>query len=471
MRFWILLAACLPLSAQIDPATRELSRGILKQLIETNTTNSSGDNTAAARAMAQRLLDAGFAPADVTVLVPPDHPTKGNMVARFRAPGSTLQPILFIGHLNVVEALRSDWTTNPFELVEKDGYFYGRGTQDMKSQDATLVTTFIRLKREHYAPSRDLILALTSDEEGGPANGVDWLLQTHRELIDAEFTLNADAGGVMTEKGKPIDVEVAAAEKLYADFQLTATNRGGHSSLPRPENAIYELVHALDRIEHSPFPFELNAVTRAYFERRATHESAQNSRDMKAMLADPPDAAAIARLSADPLFNSLLHTTCVATRVNAGHANNALPQTAQAIVNCRILPGHPAEEVRQQLIRIVGDPQITIRYVSDSGEVSERAPDKAGAKPSIPGPEILKPMEAIADAMWPGAPVVVDMETGASDSKYTIAAGIPSFGIGELAIDHDDIRAHGKDERVRVSSFYEGVDFFYRYMKALSGSR
>jgi acetylornithine deacetylase/succinyl-diaminopimelate desuccinylase-like protein len=464
----LIFAVCAPAFAQIDSGTQQLSRDILKQLIEINTTDQSGDNTVAARAMARRLTDAGFPQSDVTVLVPPGHPTKGNMVARLRAPGSKLKPILFIGHLDVVEALPSDWTTNPFQLVEKDGYFYGRGTQDMKSQDACLVTTFIRLKKENYTPSRDLILALTSDEENGPANGVDWLLKNHRDLIDAEFVLNADPGGVMTEKGKPIDVEVAAAEKLYADFQLTVTNPGGHSSLPVPENAIYRLIAALTRIENAPFPFELNPVTRAYFAQLATHESPQNSADMKAILANPPDSGAIVRLSRDPHYNSLLHTTCVATRLNAGHANNALPQTAQANVNCRILPRHSAEEVRQKLIEIMNDPKVAIRYVSDSSVVSDRAPDQPGVAPSIPGPEILNPIKKIADSMWPGAPVVVNMETGASDSKYSIAAGLPSFGIGEIAIDHDDVRAHGKDERVQMASFFEGVDFFYRFVKLLS---
>ncbi len=462
-----------PASAQMDDATRKLSRDIFRQLIEINTTDSSGDNTAAARAMAKRLLDAGFPESDVKVLVPAGRPTKGNLVARLHGPANgARKPILIIGHLDVVEARRADWTTDPFQFVEKDGFFYGRGTQDMKSQDAMVVTTFIRFKKEGYRPSRDFVLALTSDEEGGTANGVDWLLKNHRDLIDAEFVLNADSGGVMTDKGKPVDVEVAAAEKLYADFQLTVTNPGGHSSMPVPDNAIYHLADALGRLEHSSFPFELNGVTRLYFERLATHETAQNAADMKAILRNPPDQAAIARLSTDPHFNSLLHTTCVATRLNAGHANNALPQTAQAIVNCRILPGHSPEEVRRELTGKLADPKVAVRYVDgSSGKVSDRAPDKAGPLPGAPRPDVLKPLERVADSLWPGAPVVVDMETGASDSKYTIAAGMPSFGIGEEAIDHDDIRAHGKDERLRVNSYYEGVDFFYRYLKAITKLR
>jgi acetylornithine deacetylase/succinyl-diaminopimelate desuccinylase-like protein len=464
----LLLIAALAF-AQLDDATRKLSRDIFQQLIEINTTDSSGDNTAAARAMAQRLLDAGYPASDVQVLIPEGRPNKGNLVARLRGPaGGALKPILFIGHLDVVEALRADWTTDPFKFVEKDGYFYGRGTQDMKSQDAMLVTTFIRFKKEGFRPARDMILALTSDEEGGTANGVDWLLKNHRDLIDAEFVLNADSGGVMTEKGKPIDVEVAAAEKVYADFQLTVTSPGGHSSIPVPDNAIYHLADALSRLEHAAFPFELNGVTRVYFERLATHETPQNAADMKAILRNPPDLKAVARLSSDPHFNSLLHTTCVATRLEAGHANNALPQTAKAVVNCRILPGHSPEEVRKQLIGILADPKVVVQYLDGgSGKVADHVPTETGPLPGPPRADVLRPLEKVADSLWPGAPVVVDMETGASDSKYTYAAGMPGFGIGEQAIDRDDIRAHGKDERLRVSSYYEGVDFFYRYMKTL----
>ncbi len=288
------------------------------------------------------LLDAGFPANDVSVLGPNER--KGNLVARLRGSSAgALKPILIIGHLDVVEALRSDWSTDPFKFVEKDGYFYGRGTQDMKVNDAVLITTLIRFKREGYVPKRDIILALTADEEGGTFNGVDWLLKNHRPLIDAEFVLNADAGGVLTERGKPIDVEVEATEKLYADFQLTATNPGGHSSLPVPDNAIYHVANALTRLERTPFPFELNAITRTYFDRLSIVESKQNAADMRGILQTPPDQEAIARLSADPHYNSTMRTTCVATRLNAGHANNALPQTAQAVVNCRILPGHSAD--------------------------------------------------------------------------------------------------------------------------------
>jgi acetylornithine deacetylase/succinyl-diaminopimelate desuccinylase-like protein len=457
-------------AAPLDDATRKLARDIFQQLIEINTTDSVGSTTAAAEAMAKRLLDAGFAPEDVKVLGPRDR--KGNMVARYHGSGSSgLKPILIIAHLDVVEARREDWTTDPFQFVEKDGYYYGRGTQDMKESDAIAVTTFIRFKREGYRPDRDIILALTADEEGGSANGVEWLLKNHRELVDAAFALNPDAGGVTTVKGKPLNVDVEANEKLYADYQLEATNPGGHSSLPVPDNAIYHLADALTRLEHASFPVELNPITRTYFEKRAGLEKGQTAADMKAILKTPPDQGAITRLSMDARFNSLLRTTCVATRLKAGHANNALPQDAQANVNCRILPGHSMEEVREDLVKIFADPKIVVKYVSNAGVVMDQAPDSKAFAPVLPPPEVMKPLEQVTDSMWPGAPVIPEMETGASDSVYTIAAGIPSYGISGVALDQDDVRAHGKDERVRISSFYEGVDFYYRYLKALTGAR
>ncbi len=455
------------LLAQVDPATRQLSHDIFKQLIEINTTDSVGSVTLAAEAMAQRLRDAGFPAADVVVLGP--NPRKGNMVARLHGTGAH-RPILLIGHLDVVEARRSDWTTDPFQFIEKDGYYYGRGTQDMKSDDAIWVTEFIRLKREGYVPDRDLILALTADEEGGQSNGVDWLIKNHRELIDAEFVLNSDGGGVDTENGKPVIVSMDASEKLYADFQLTVTNRGGHSSLPVPDNAIYHLADALVRLEHFQFPLELNDITRAYFERMATLETGQQSADMRAILRDPPDPAAAQRLSEDPIQNSTLRTTCVATRLDAGHANNALPQSARAIVNCRILPGHTREEIRQNLNRIFADPQVAVSYVDNSGRVLDSAPNAQALPPVKLRPDVMRALEKVAAEIWPGTPVIPTMATGASDGVYTNAAGMPTYGISGVAIDTNDVRAHGRDERLRVESFYQGVDFYYRYLKALTSS-
>jgi acetylornithine deacetylase/succinyl-diaminopimelate desuccinylase-like protein len=464
----LLSTASLPVRAQLDPATKKLSRDIFQQLIEINTTDSVGNTTAAANAMAQRLLDAGFAKEDVVVLGPNDR--KGNLVARIHGTGSA-KPILLIGHLDVVEALRSDWTTDPFQFVEKDGYFYGRGTQDVKEGDAIFVTTFIRLKKEGYKPDRDLILALTADEEGGKSNGVDWLLKNHRNLIDAAFVLNTDAGGVDMEMGKPISFNVEATEKLYADYQLTATSAGGHSSQPVPDNAIYHVTDALTRLQAYIFPFELNPVTRAYFEKMSTLESGQTAANLKGILQNPPSAEAVARLSAGSKYNATMRTTCVATRLSAGHANNALPQSATANVNCRILPSHSQEETRAQLVQIFNDPKVNVSYVNDAREVVDAAPDSKGLPPTELQPEVMQPLAKLVAAMWPGVPVIPVMETGASDGKYTSQAGLPTYGISGVAIDVDDDRAHGKDERLGVDSYYRGVEFYYRYIKLLGGGK
>jgi acetylornithine deacetylase/succinyl-diaminopimelate desuccinylase-like protein len=453
-------------AATIDDATTRLSREIFKELIEINTTHSAGSTTTAAEAMARRLRAAGVPAADVQVLGPNER--NGNLVARLRGPGPG-KPILIIGHLDVVEALRQDWTTDPFQFVEQGGYFYGRGTQDMKGAAAVVMTTFIRLQREGYRPNRDVIVALTADEEGGEFNGVEWLLKNHRELVDAAFVVNVDAGGVTTTNGKPVNLDIEATEKQYADYQLTVTNPGGHSSLPAADNAIYRLSAALSRLERTPFHVELNDVTRTYFQRRAPLESAQTRADMNAVLQPRPNAAAVARLTKDPRYNSLLRTTCVATRLTAGHANNALPQTAQAIVNCRILPGHSPAETQQALARIVVDPKVTVEYVDTTGKAAQ-APDSKGFPTVLPAPDVLRPLEQAAADLWPGVPIIPVMETGATDSIYTMAAGIPSYGFSGIAIDQDDIRAHGKDERVRVNAFYDGVDFFYRFVKAMTGA-
>jgi len=458
--------------SQIDDATRKLSHDIFQQLIEINSTDSVGNVTTASEAMAQRFRDAGFAEADLQILGPNDKDRKKNLVVRLHGNGKH-KPILLIGHLDVVEAHREDWTTDPFQFVEKDGFYYGRGTQDMKSGDAIMATTLIRFKKEGYIPDRDIILALTADEEGGKSNGVDWLVKNHRELIDAEFVFNHDGGGILSDHGKPVMMTVDATEKLYADFQLSVTNPGGHSSLPRPDNAIYALANALVRLQNFQFPFELNEVTRTYYERMAKVETSDRAADMKGILKTPPDGAAVARLSKDPIDNSTIHTTCVATRLNAGHANNALPQRAEANVNCRILPGHSAEEVRQELIKIFDDPKgvdtkITVRYVDSFGNISDSASDRKSLPPPPLSRDVFGPLEKITSELWPGIPVIPEMATGASDGVYTMGAGIPTYGIAGIAIDRDDIRAHGRDERLGVESYYKGVDFYYRYLKAVT---
>jgi len=454
----------------LDPATRQLARDVFQQLIEINSTDSTGSTTAVAEAMRKRLLDAGFSPTDVVILGP--NPRKGNLVARLRGhPGSTLKPVLILCHTDVVEAKREDWTTDPFVFTEKDGFFYGRGTQDMKNSDAAMVMAFIRMKRENYVPDRDLILALTADEEGGKSNGVDWLLKNHPDLIQAEFVLNPDAGGLTTKNGKPILLGVEATEKLYADFHVTATNPGGHSSLPTPDNAIYHVADALSRLEKSPFPFELNEVTRAELTTRATLVQGREADDIRAILKTPPDSAAMHRLSANPVYNATMRTTCIATMMSAGHAPNALPGHAQANVNCRILPGHSQEEVRQDLIRIFDDPTLAVDYVNNAGEVLGKGSNRAAAPPPPLNEAVFKPLRETAHTMWPGLTILPEMETGASDSIYTMAVGMPSYGFNGMAIEEGDERAHGRDERLGIESYYAGVEFQYLYLKAMTSGQ
>ena len=452
---------------QVPDQTKQLSRDIFKQLIEINTTDSVGNVTTAAEAMAKRLRDGGFADGDIRVAGPNER--KKNLVARFRGIGRR-KPVLFIGHLDVVEALRSDWTTDPFEFIEKDGYFYGRGTEDMKEGDAILVTNFIRLKKEGYLPDRDLILALTADEEGGSSNGVDWLLREHRDWIDAEYCINLDGGEFERDKDKRRLAGIQASEKVYVDFQFESLNPGGHSSVPSPDNAIYHLAGALARLQSFSFPLEVNEITRSYFERNAAMENGQLASDMKAIAKQPPDPAAVRRLSEVPYYNSLLHTTCVATMLSGGHAPNALPQTARANVNCRIFPGEAPEEVHKALERVSNDPKVKISVVAQltpDGKVVPVVP----VPPSPLLPEVTQAMERVLGAVWPDVPLVATMSTGATDGKYTRIAGIPTYGISCMFFDKNDNREHGKDERVGVQDFYDGVNFNYRLMKELSSSK
>ena len=469
-----ILCVALPLAAQTalppaSPADRAEARAIFKQLIEINTTDTpAGNVSTAAAAMQKRFLDAGFPAGDLHLLGP--DPRKQNLVVRFRAAGTPAEkPVLFLCHLDVVQALRSDWHTDPFEFVEKDGYFYGRGTQDMKDSDAVLVATFLRLHREGYKPRRDLILALTADEEGGKFNGAAWLVEKHRDLVDAAYVINPDSGGVELDHGKTVVADVEATEKVYSDFQVTALDRGGHSSLPRPDNAIYELTTALNKLAAYSFPFELNEVTRTYFANLAKRETSPTAEDMRAILADPPDLAAAARLSSEPSFNSNFRTTCVATRLSGGHANNALPQTAQANVNCRIFPGHSPEEIRRQLIALFDDSKLVVKYVSDAGEVADTAPERKAIAPPAPIKEVFDPLTRITQQIWPGTPVTPVMENGASDSIYFAQAGIPCYGYSAAALERDDERAHGQDERLPVDSYWKSLDFFYAFTKELGG--
>ena len=462
-----LMLCSVGLCASAQSANTKEARDIFRQLIEINTTDSVGSVTKAAEAMRQRLLDAGFPPEDLKLLGPNDR--KMNLVARYRGvPGSTLKPMLIICHLDVVEANRADWTTDPFVFTEKDGYFYGRGAIDMKDSDAAAVAAFLRMKREGFRPARDIILALTADEEGGASNGVEWLLKNHPEEMKAEFVINPDSGGLTTVAGKPLTLDVEATEKTYADYVLTTTSPGGHSSEPMPGNAIYRLVHALAKVEAYQFPFELNEVTRSEMEALSKLEKSQRAADMAALLRTPPDPAALQRATADPTFNPGLRTTCVATMISGGHAPNALPSKVEANVNCRILPGHTQEEVRQVLIGVIGDKDVKVQFMSDARVVSATAPNRKSAPPPAPLPVVFDPLKRTANAVWPGVTIVPVMNAGASDSIYTTAEGLPSYGIAGMCMDRDENRAHGRDERIKASDFDAGCEFFYRYLEDLT---
>ncbi len=452
MRLLAALLALSPLFAQSPE--QKIAREIFKQLIEINTTDSVGDNTRAAEAMAARFRAAGFAASDVTVLGPA---RKGNLVVRFHGAGPA-RPLLFIGHLDVVEARRADWPADPFQFREQDGYFYGRGASDMKDGDATLVAAFLRLKRENYRPSRDLILALTSDEEGGPANGIDWLVTKHRELIDAEYCINLDAGGGHIKNGKHLFMAMQAAEKVFLSFKLEATNNGGHSSLPTKDNAIYHLSDGLSRLGKFDFPVHLFDVTRTAFERGANIYGGQLGADLKMMVQNPNDPGAVARLSAIPIYNAQLRTTCVATMLSGGHAENALPQLATATVNCRLLPVDKPAEIRATLERVLADPKIKLTEIKEA-VITPYHPIDAG---------VMAAVTASTNKLWPGLPVIPTMDSGASDGIYLIRAGIPTYGVSGIFGDEDDVRAHGRDERILVKSFDEGVDFIYDLVTRLS---
>jgi len=360
-----------------------------------------------------------------------------------------------------------DWTTDPFQFVEKDGYFYGRGTDDMKEGDALLVTNFIRMKKENFAPDRDLILALTADEEGGNYNGVDWLVKEHRDWIDAEYCINLDGGEFEKQGNDRVLTAIQASEKVYADFQLESLSAGGHSSIPSSDNAIYHLANALAKIQTYSFPVEINEITRNYFLKTAELSKGSVSADLKAAAKQPPNAGAVARLSAVPYYNALLRTTCVATMLTGGHAANALPQMARANVNCRIFPGENPDDIRKTLERVVADPKVAVT------DVALNAADGSVVRlvtvpPSPLLPELTQAMEKTVHEMWGKVPVIATMSTGATDGRITRTAGIPTYGISCMFFQMNDNRAHGKDERVGVQDFYDGVDFSWNLIHQLS---
>lgn len=460
-----MLSFVVPLGAAQSPEeVRQQSREILKQLIEINTTDSVGNVTTATEAMAKRLREAGFPEQDVIVAGPNER--KKNLVVRIHGSGGE-KPILFLAHLDVVEARREDWTTDPFQFVEKDGYFYGRGTVDIKDGAAILVENFIRMKKSGVVPKGDLILALTADEEGGNFNGVEWLVNHHRDWIESAFCVNLDGGDFMSINGKRIYGAVQASEKVYVDFQFEVTNPGGHSSRPTRDNAIYHLAEGLTRLANFSFPAKLNEITRSMLEKSAAIEGGPMAEAMKGAAKIPPDKAAIARLSQDTFYNAILRTTCVATMLSGGHALNALPQTARANVNCRILPGEDPNEIKATLVKVVNDPKVKISFVQEHDADGKVIPPEK-VPPSPLRPRLMKAVESAAAGVWGKLPIMPVMDTGASDGRYLRAAGIPTYGISGVFLDIDNRRAHGKDERVRAQDFYDGVEFNYKLMQALS---
>jgi len=460
----LLLASPLPLCAQAPrsrSANDQRARDIFEQLININTTGSSGSTTVAAQAMADRLIKAGFPAADVQV-IGPEGSKNYNLVARYRGTGRE-KPILLLAHLDVVEARREDWSVDPFTLLEKDGYFYGRGTMDVKDGDAILVATLLRLKQEGYRPNRDLVLALTTGEEGGSDyNGVDWLLKNHRDLIESAYVINMDAGDPVVMNGKRMFRSVQAAEKVYVTFKLEVHNPGGHSSLPTKDNAIYRLAAALGRLNAYQFPAQLNEITRASFAKWSPlQQGTPLGPDMAAVAQPTPDTAAIRRLSdASPLYNAQLRTTCVATELAGGHAENALPQSATATINCRMLPGTPQDEVQRTLTQVVADTAVQVSVVT----------------PAVPSPlaalkpDVMDAVDRVTKRLW-NIPVIPVMETGATDGLYLRNAGIPVYGISGVFVDINDIRAHGRDERIGVQDYYDGAEYIYQLVRTVSGGR
>jgi len=460
------LAAAQPRSPVYTPGAltphQQYTREVYKELVEINSGVETGNVTTAAVAMAARLRAAGIPEADIFVGGP--RPDKHNLVARYRGKGgpNAPKPLLLLAHIDVVEALKADWSPDldPFVFTERDGYYYGRGTADDKAMASIFVANVARLKREGFVPDRDILIALTADEESGPANGVDWLLKTHPQLVDAALVINEGGGGTLRD-GKPLFNAVQAAEKVTTNYTLRVTNKGGHSSVPRADNAITALADALGKVGRHHFPVKLNDVTRAFFAQTGPLEAPAMGRAMAALVADPADAAAAAAVAADPKYNSMLRTTCVATGLTGGHATNALPQLAEANVNCRIYPGETAEEVRLALERVVADTSVHVLIKS------QRPPSPAS--PLLP--EVMGPVARITRELWGPMPVIPVMSTGATDSRFFRARGVPALGVSGLFSDPTvDARAHGRDERMAVKSYFEGQEFLYRLTKALSSS-
>jgi acetylornithine deacetylase/succinyl-diaminopimelate desuccinylase-like protein len=457
----LLLPATAGAQAALTPH-QAAAREVYKQLVEINTVDSVGSVTTAVEAMAARFKAAGFPAADIHIVIPPGKPNKGNLVVRYHGRSTTLKPVLLLAHLDVVAALRTDWSRSPFELQEANGFFYGRGTSDDKAMASMFVANLLRYKKEGFVPARDLILALTADEEGGDANGVDYLVKHHRALIDAAYAINEGGGGTLNGT-TPLFHSIQAAEKVPVNFTLTVLNPGGHSSVPRPDNAINQLAAGLVNIAHYTFPVALNAITKPFLEETAKVEKPEVAAAMRAVAANPKDSAAAATLSKDARYSSMLRTSCVATRLGGGHAYNALPQTATANVNCRIVPTSTLDEVLATLQRVVGDTAIRITLMKETTETFGMTPDPID-------PTLLTSATALTKQMWGSIPVIPTMSTGATDGRFLRAVGIPTYGVSGIFSNPGENNAHGRDEKLRTRSYYDGLDFLYQLVKQVSGT-
>jgi len=450
-------ASTLHAQVQVTPEDRALARGIYSDLIAIPSASGTVETVQAAEMLASRLYDAGYTREEVRVMA--TTPTLGNLVAHLKGSSGELRPVLLLSHLDVVTAVADAWQENPFTLLEKDGYFFGRGTADNKAGAAILVANFVRYKEEGYVPARDIVLVITGDEET-EAEGIKWLLREHRDLIDAEFALNSDAGGgELAQDGSHRAFSLQASEKMYTTFHMTTTNPGGHSSIPRPDNAIYDLARAITKIEGHTFPVQLDEVTRGFFRAVADTREGQIAEDMRSVASDNPGAEAAVRVSAaSPFHNSVLRTTCVATRLESGHADNALPRSATATVNCRIFPGVTAESVKSKLEEVVGNPGVTFTLIN----TPTRSPASALRD------EVMGPVRDLVDEMFHGVPIIPSMSTGATDGNYVRNAGIPTYGLSGIFGKAGESRAHGLDERIPVQSFYDAFQFWYEMVKRVA---
>lgn len=436
---------------------------LYKELVETDTSPTTGNCTTAAAQVAARMKAAGFTDDQLTLFSLPEFPKDGGLVAVLPGTSKTLKPMLLLAHIDVVVANRADWERDPYKLVEENGYYYARGILDDKFQSAVYADTLIRLKQEGYKPQRTIKLALTCGEETDTAwNGAQYLAKERRDLIDAEFALNEGGGGRTDGQGKLMVQTVQVGEKVYQDYKLTITNPGGHSSQPVPENAIYDMSRALDKIAAHSFPAEFSDTTRAFFAKAGAIRGDETGKAMVALTRDVNDAAAMALVNKDKALNSMLRTTCVATMIDGGHAVNALPQKVEANVNCRIFPGHTPAEIRDQLVRVMGNEKIAIRYGRD---------DKPLAKPPALDPRLIGPMEKLAAKYFPGVPVIPAMSTGATDAVYTGGAGIPTYGVPSAWADPDGNGTHGLNERLQIKGVYTGRDYLHELVKTLANTK